>query len=62
VLDPKVIWNDADINGRELADAVVHVWGLLNAARIRLGRDRMSLPTVNKDAVVRATRILEGKA
>jgi len=62
VLDPKVVWSDADINGKELADVVVLVWGLLNAARILLNRDRMELPVVNRDAVVHATHILEGRA
>jgi len=60
VLDPKSVWRDADINGRDLATAVLHAWALLNAARVLLGRERLKRPQIDSAAVTRATAILDG--
>ena len=62
VLDPKVVWSDADINGKQLADVALWVWALLNAGQVDLGRENMRLPSVDREAVVRATQVLEGRA
>ena len=59
VLDPKVVWRDADIKGRALADVAAKTWGILNAARLLIGKDRMQLPSVDADAVKRATAELD---
>jgi hypothetical protein len=60
VLDPKVIWRDADINGKALADVAVRTWALLNAAKLLLGHDRLELPKVDAAKVTRATAVLDG--
>ncbi len=59
VLDPHAVWREADVNGKELATAVDHMWALLNAARTFAGQPPMELPRYDEDIMRRMTMLVE---
>lgn len=61
VLDSKVIWSDASITGKELADAIDFVWGALCSIQESRGEDIPSLLDYTSDDVIDALKRIENK-
>jgi hypothetical protein len=59
VLDPEAVWQEAGLNGKELAAAVDQIWDLLNAVRRARGSESMELPPYDVDVVRRMTMLIE---
>lgn len=59
VLDPKAVWRESDLNGKELAKAVDGMWALLNAARQAMGQPPMELPPYDDEIMRRLTKAVE---
>ena len=60
VIDPKSVWRDAGIVGKELAEVVQIVWALLNSARAHLGAEPLERPEVDLAAVTKGIVVMEG--
>lgn len=60
VLDPKKIWSDASLTGKELADAIDFAWGALSAAQRNIGGEIPSLLNYRSDDALAALKRVEG--
>jgi len=61
VLEPRAVWTEAGLNGKDLAAAVDNAWGLLNALQEYLGRDPLDLPPFDDDVLTRVTKLIQAE-
>lgn len=59
VLDPHAVWDEAGLNGQQLADAVDHAWELLNALQTLRGHEPMDMPPFDDAIISRVAKLIE---